>query len=521
MGLRVKVALWVLMLYLLSGGLSLWLLRVQVLDSYGEVDRLEAVDKFGQLLMALEDQFLQVDLALREWSNWDDLLLHVRRADPAFAARNLSAQALEPSNLVWLAVHRQDGSLAVNVSAPDGARLGLPGALEPSVQLRLRSGGLAAQAEALPCGLARAGTALMMLCQRPLLGSSGQPAAGAVAVVTVAVPLGQHVLAAVTRRSEMAFTVRPVEATEALAGEALAVELPAMAGQGPLRMEQQRDRVQLSWPLRDISGVPVAALEAGWPRREMERGKQLLRRISWMMAGLAAALALGIGIAIDRIVVVRLARLGRQMEQIQGRRDWLQRVSVQGQDEISALARGSNEFLGIIAEQVQTLERLSQTDPLTGLSNRRGLEIRLQQALRQHRRDGRPLCLLMADVDFFKAYNDRYGHQQGDQALKVVADCLSGAARRPGDMAARLGGEEFAVVLADTDLAGARRCAESLQQSLRQAAVVHEGGVADGLLTVSLGVALAQDEESADSLYRRADEALYRAKQRGRNRLSE
>jgi diguanylate cyclase (GGDEF)-like protein len=209
------------------------------------------------------------------------------------------------------------------------------------------------------------------------------------------------------------------------------------------------------------------------------------------------------------------------MEQIQGRRHWLQRVSVQGKDEISALAQRSNELLGIIAEQVQTLERLSQTDPLTGLSNRRGLDARLQQALLQHRRDGRPLCLLLTDVDFFKGYNDRYGHQQGDQALKIVADCLAGAARRPGDLAARLGGEEFAVVLADTDLAGAMRCAEALQQALRQAAVVHEGGEAEGLLTVSLGLAQAQDDESAESLYRRADEALYRAKQGGRNRLSE
>lgn len=122
---------------------------------------------------------------------------------------------------------------------------------------------------------------------------------------------------------------------------------------------------------------------------------------------------------------------------------------------------------------------------------------------------------------YFKRYNDHYGHQQGDLALKTVAACFAQVARRPADLAARLGGEEFALLLPDTDLQGARHCASALRQALRQAAVRHEAGPESGLLSLSLGLASMQPGDGAEQLYLRADQALYRAKQGGRDRLSE
>ncbi|HEX2012181.1 MAG TPA: GGDEF domain-containing protein, partial [Roseateles sp.] len=196
-------------------------------------------------------------------------------------------------------------------------------------------------------------------------------------------------------------------------------------------------------------------------------------------------------------------------------------VTVRGQDELTELAGGANHLLGEIAAQVHVLERLSRTDALTGLANRRSFTERLEQAMRRRQRRNEALTLLLLDVDHFKAYNDRYGHQRGDLALQAVAACLAGAARRPGDLVARLGGEEFALLLQHTDRSGARHCAEEIRSALAVRAVTHAAGGASGRLTLSMGLAEALPDETPDSLYQRADAALYRAKADGRDRVAE
>lgn len=521
MGLRLKVALWVLLLFLVSAGLSLWLLREQLRTGYGELDREAAVDRLGQLLLALDEQFLQLDLELRAWSNWEELHRHVQRPDAAFAARNLQPEAVAASGVSWLAVHRADGSLALQVGTPEAASWALPGSLAPGTLRKLQQARLSASEASLPCGLARAGVQILMICQRALLGSAGQVLPGEAAAVTVATLLGQRISQHLSSHSALRFIVEPLGATQSLAGEALAVDLPTLTGQGPVRLQEQGSELQLSWPLRDVGGVPVAVLRAYWPRQGLARAEALLGRVGALVLGLAATLALGLMLVPYRLVVVRLERLGREMREIRHARDWARRVSVRGADEVAELAEGTNALLAIIAEQVQALEALTRSDPLTGLANRRGFDECLEQALGQSRRDGRPLYLLLADVDYFKRYNDHYGHQQGDLALKTVAACFAQVARRPADLAARLGGEEFALLLPDTDLQGARHCASALRQALRQAAVRHEAGPESGLLSLSLGLASMQPGDGAEQLYLRADQALYRAKQGGRDRLSE
>lgn len=137
------------------------------------------------------------------------------------------------------------------------------------------------------------------------------------------------------------------------------------------------------------------------------------------------------------------------------------------------------------------------------------------------RRSQRPLSLLLVDVDRFKSYNDLYGHQVGDAALKTVGQCLQKAVRRPGDVAARYGGEEFAAILPDTDEDGAMFIADGFREDLRRLGVLH-GGSDKGVLTASVGVATLHDDGSsstdAGSLLRQADQALYRAKNTGRDR---
>ena len=164
------------------------------------------------------------------------------------------------------------------------------------------------------------------------------------------------------------------------------------------------------------------------------------------------------------------------------------------------------------------LARLSLTDVLTGLPNRRRFEETFERAWKSARRTGQPLSLLVVDADHFKRFNDRYGHAVGDEVLKGLARCLSASVHRPDDLVARVGGEEFVVLLPDTDADGAVRVAAKVHAAVA-ALDVPFAGLGTGAVTVSIGLAegTGAGEGIPGNLYRRADAALYEAKAAGRN----
>jgi len=165
--------------------------------------------------------------------------------------------------------------------------------------------------------------------------------------------------------------------------------------------------------------------------------------------------------------------------------------------------------------------RLAATDPLTGLSNRRVLDTRLDEEWRRARRSGQSLSALFIDIDHFKQFNDVYGHASGDEALTAVAECISATVLRPLDLVARYGGEEFAVILPDTAAEGALYLAEKIRRKVQNLRVVHGDGDAIAV-TVSIGCATCVPAEGANALdlLAAADRQLYAAKAAGRNRVN-
>ena len=172
----------------------------------------------------------------------------------------------------------------------------------------------------------------------------------------------------------------------------------------------------------------------------------------------------------------------------------------------------------------QQLKQHAITDALTGLANRRYFDECLDREWKRSRRDRSPLSLIICDVDYFKAYNDTYGHQAGDQCLQSVAQVLqTKAAKRATDIVARYGGEEFAAILPSTSLEGAQQVAERLKNSVQELELPHEGTRRDHkIVTISVGVAstIAEPNIHAPDLLKWADEALYHAKEQGRNAVA-
>ena len=182
-------------------------------------------------------------------------------------------------------------------------------------------------------------------------------------------------------------------------------------------------------------------------------------------------------------------------------------------------ARVRNHLL--LKRQTDLLRALSFIDGLTGIANRRRFDEALLREWRRCARSHLPVSLVMLDVDHFKAYNDHYGHQAGDECLRAVATLLDEQMKRPGDLVARYGGEEFICLLPETDAEGATRVAERLRETVAGQRLPHALSPVGGHVTISLGVASAMPlgEAPPDGLTQLADRLLYEAKRAGRNRV--
>jgi diguanylate cyclase (GGDEF)-like protein len=185
-----------------------------------------------------------------------------------------------------------------------------------------------------------------------------------------------------------------------------------------------------------------------------------------------------------------------------------------------ARARIRNHIL--LKQQADRLESLSLLDALTDIPNRRRFDEALALEWKRAARDSTPLSLLMIDIDFFKQYNDFFGHGAGDICLQIVAAELAKGVVRPGDLAARYGGEEFVVILPQTTQESALQIAERLRERIENKAIPHIYPKAESIVTISVGVATQDkimDSISPKTLIDAADGALYLAKDGGRNRV--
>ena len=184
--------------------------------------------------------------------------------------------------------------------------------------------------------------------------------------------------------------------------------------------------------------------------------------------------------------------------------------------------QNANQILQVkVAEKTLALNRLAHLDSLTELANRRCFDQVLAQEWRRMERQQHPLALMMCDVDYFKRYNDAYGHQMGDDCLQKIAQAINANVRRTGDLATRYGGEEFAVIMPNTDHHQAIKVAEKIQEAMVDLQIEHQSSDVSEQVTLSIGIACAVPAaaEGPTHLVKMADTALYEAKIKGRNQI--
>lgn len=293
-----------------------------------------------------------------------------------------------------------------------------------------------------------------------------------------------------------------------------------------LEKAHRNDNNELFWVLNDALNRPALQLALTLPPRSLvDNLVSTPLIVAFLIALIGSLFMLGL---VERALILPVRALGWHLRRVRELGDYNLRLRLPNRNELGELSQELNNLvehvqtqqLQLIA-QSRELQALSYQDSLTTLANRRRFDQALADNWAMAQRMRKSLALIMCDVDYFKAYNDHYGHQKGDEILRQLAQIISQVVVRTSDLATRYGGEEFAILLPDTNEEGAAHLAQQLQQTLQTANIPHEYSHICRRLTLSLGVAAMVPglDQGPRDLVRLADEALYAAKAAGRNRI--
>lgn len=511
MGIRSKILLAFILCFGTMVGISLSLLHRSMYESYDEIERNEIAVDVERMVQSIETSITSLRLKTRDWAAWTEMVNYVANRDPEWEMENLSLSALESADLSMGLIFNLNGEL-LSAIAPRQLKLklNLPTLLNSTYAPIYKNGAREPQ-----CGLMKTDLGLMLTCWAGIIRSDlsgdivGTVILGRVLDPTRILKLRHQTGALFEISSESDIPKNISKWTGRLSSNSI--------GTSDYWTKYEPNVVHLFFQLKDLLQQDVGILKLAKRRPVHEQGERLYRQtreqLLWAVVIMTAVLAL----TLNFLLIDRLRRFAKQLIELAKKSTWHTRIDIKGNDELGLLAANVNKLLEIIESQVEGLKALSMTDALTGLANRRAFDIRLAQEYSREQRNGKPLALLVLDVDHFKQYNDHYGHPAGDIVLQALADILRSSKWRVSDLAVRLGGEEFGILLPETDIKGAQKVADHIHELLRDANIAHIASLIETRLTVSIGIAIAHDE-TLEEFVQRADQALYHAKHQGRNR---
>lgn len=481
-----------------------------------QLEEQQAEQDLLRVRQAIDSEIRHLDTFCYDWAAWDDSYEFTLTRSPRYIASNLNLNSFQVNGLNLIFLYDRQGRLLEGASyeLEEGKPLALAlfrGATLPAALALPAADGLELS-ELKRTGVIATERGPLLLSVRPILTSDNQgPVAGTMVMGRL---LNATLLGALAEQTRFNFSFQQGK--------------PAI-GEASLRFDKSDPQRLISYqPFVDFYGQHKFSIRLETPRRIFQTVQKVNRHALGFLA-LASLVMVGfMSVALQHVVLGPIYRLREHARAIRTGGDLSKRLQLRRRDEIGQLANEFDTMMSKIAEKSEELatanselRRLSGEDAVTLLANRRQFDACLDQEWLCLLRQQRPLALLLCDIDFFKPYNDSYGHQQGDRCLRAVAQAIKEAVHRPADLVTRFGGEEFAVILIDTDQEGALAVAESIRNAVRQLEIPHQASLVDRYVTLSVGTAslVPQAELSPALLIDQADRALYRAKRLGRNRV--
>ena len=510
MGIRSKILLAFFLCFGTLAGISLHLLRSSISESHDEIERTDIAVDMDRIVQSLESSTDSLRLKTRDWAAWTEMANFVNKPNADWEKENLSLTALEAADVSVGLIYRSNGTLLTSI-APRKFRqeLNLP-ALDVSPYAPVFKEGVREP----QCGFINTNAGLMLTCWAGIIRTDHT--GDVVGTVVLGRLLDATRINRLRRQTGAPFNINMTSNMPTGLSRWRGRLSANSVGTRDFWTAADPNVYRLYFPLRDLLDEKVGLLTLDVRRRVHEQGERTYRQTRNQLIWVVLLTTMALALTLHFLLIERLRRFSRQLIDLANKSTWQTRIDIKGSDELGLVAGNVNKLLAIIESQVEGLNALSMTDALTDLSNRRAFDLRLAQEYSREQRSGKPLTLLVLDVDHFKQYNDHYGHPAGDIVLQKLGQILRLAEGRASDFAARLGGEEFCILLPETGITGARKVAEHIHQLVREAEIAHATSPIAPNLTVSIGIALAHDEP-LEAFVERADQALYHVKHHGRN----
>jgi len=527
--LRTKVFLIVLGILVSIGALDLAIKQYIILPSFAELELLEAQNNLERCKSAIDREIYHLDRLNHDWSAWTATYEYIEDQNQEYVEENLIDDTFTSGGIhliflinrehqvVWKKILDPGSSKEIELDYFTGDSFSKAHPLLQFEQQRLFS-------EQVNTGVIITENGPILFSSRPILDSNNVgPARG---VIIMGRFLSNRVL--LSLKSQVLVDFEILLPNDKQKNNRFSLISTNIIDSNGYYVKPEKQFLTMYSQYEDFHSNPAFIIKTNFPRKITKRGYAAVR-FSMMIMVFSSIIVLLIVLLLLRIFILNpISKLTKFTANITENSDFGSRVTINRTDEIGTLANGVNEMLGTIVKQTDLLiqanlqlQKFSSTDGLTGIANRRTFDETFERDWNLHNREKEPLGLILSDIDFFKLYNDTYGHQKGDACLIKVAKTIENSLDRKSDLAARYGGEEFVIILPNTDLKGTSVIAETIRKNVEANLIPHKSSTVSECITLSLGAGsvIPSKDMTSSSFLEYIDKALYQAKENGRNQV--
>ncbi len=529
MSIRTKILVTISVLFILLIGVNYAVQKSIILPSFIKLENREAGENLNRILSGIDRELSFLDQLCYDWASWNDTYEFVDKLSDDYIQGKLSKYTFTNIKLNFIYIFRNDGSVVwgqafdLESESPLSFSFLKRQQLSTSHPMILSESGQSDETTRIRTGILDTEFGPMLFASRAIVHSDDSgPKKG---VLTMGRLLTGEIVDSLREQTRINFDITYPLQTDALKKEKDTHE-SLNDNDLPYFVRKNAQEIRLLTFYNDVWGDAIFSISYRFPREITQKGLTSINYAVSLILGAALFVLLVLLLLLQTVVVKPLGKLTDHASRLEKEGDFSLRIDLERSDEVGQLANTIDIMVETIAERTNALmeantklKQMSLVDGLTGIANRRRFDEDMARKWRRMVRQNAPMSLILADIDLFKSYNDRYGHQKGDQCLVKVAKTINSEARRPADLVARYGGEEFAVILPDTDSEGALIVAERIRQTIQNVAIQHEGSEVADCITLSLGVSTIVPglDDKMDEFIEQVDLMLYRAKKSGRN----
>jgi len=532
MSIRVKVFVIIFVLFAMLGGADFLVQRFIIFPSFLELEHREAGENLKRVFHAIDREIVHLNRLCGDWAVWNDAYAFMTKQNAHFVKSNLNSETLAANSLNLLAFCTPGGAVTWSWATDFVEKKTLSfqflaaAAIPPGHPLLAVRPAETSGRET--SGVLDTEWGPLLFATREILHSDGSGPGNGFLI------MGRF-LDAATQQTLQEQTRIPFEIVYPFPGASEAcgsLERVGTAQESKLDYLALKNEQYLKTcaAYTGATGAPLFGVRYLFPREITRKGIASMGYAAALVIFSGGVILIILNAMLQHVILRPVQRLTEHAALLEHEGDYSVRLNLTRQDEIGRLASSFDAMVQTINDRTEQLQLaneqlifLSVQDGLTGIANRRMFDSYMRKEWRRAMREQTPLSVVMLDVDFFKGYNDAYGHQQGDRCLVAVAAAMQQHVRRPADLAARYGGEEFVLVLPNTHAEGARLLAERVREGIQALKIEHRASTVSPFVSVSLGVVTAipycgQNEAGLDAFLEAADQGLYLAKHQGRNR---